>query len=205
MSDRITFSCSECSGKLAVPSSTAGKRIRCPKCQGIATVPAVKSSPVERRPAVAKRKTSDPQRAVRSSENGRAQNLRPKERKREEPFEDSWLSEDLSQNQGDALWDDYGYGNGTGTSQGLPPRTKKKRQETSDRPIPRGNGYEPPPPARSYGSGVSAGPMVAGILMMVGAAVWFFAGLAAGVIFFYPPVLFVLGIISFFKGLFGSD
>ena len=41
--------------------------------------------------------------------------------------------------------------------------------------------------------------------MMVGAAVWFFVGLAAGIIFFYPPVLFVLGIISFFKGLFSSD
>jgi len=47
--------------------------------------------------------------------------------------------------------------------------------------------------------------MVAGILMMVSAAVWFFVRLAAGIIFFYPPVLFVLGIISFFKGLFGSN
>ncbi len=203
MSDRITFSCSECFGKLAVPSSTAGKRIRCPKCKGVAMVPAAASSPVETRTPAPKRKTSDPQRAARSSASGRGERVSPQKRKREEPTEDSWLNEDLSQNQGDALWDDYGYG--AGTAQALPPRTKKKRPETSDRPILRGDGYEAPPPARSYGSGVSAGPMVAGILMMVGAAVWFFAGLAAGVIFFYPPVLFVLGIISFFKGLFGSD
>lgn len=203
MSDRITFSCSECSGKLAVPSSAAGKKIRCPKCQGVATVPASMISPFEGMPEVPKRKRSEPQGAARDGVNGRAEIVRPKKPKRRESSEDSWLTEDLSQNQGDASWDDYGYG--TGTSQRLPPRTKKKRAETSDRPVLRGDGYEPPPPARSYGSGVSAGPMVAGILMMAGAAVWFFAGLAAGVIFFYPPVLFVLGAISFLKGLFGSD
>ncbi len=37
--------------------------------------------------------------------------------------------------------------------------------------------------------------------MMVGAAVWFFVGLAAGIIFFYPPVLFVLGFIALIKGI----
>jgi F0F1-type ATP synthase assembly protein I len=47
--------------------------------------------------------------------------------------------------------------------------------------------------------------MGTGILMMVGAAVWFVVGLMGDTIFFYPPVLFVLGIISFFKGLFGSE
>ena len=154
-------------------------------------------------PEVPKRKTSEPRRAARDAANGRAENVRPKKRKREEPSEDAWLDEDLSRNQGEDLWDEHGYGGGS--SQGLPPRTKKKRPESSDRPMLRGNGYEPPPPARSYSSGVSVGPMVAGVLMMVGAAVWFFVGLAAGIIFFYPPVLFVLGIISFFKGLFSSD
>lgn len=47
--------------------------------------------------------------------------------------------------------------------------------------------------------------MGTGILMMVGAAVWFVFGLMNDIIYFYPPVLFVLGIISFFKGLFGSE
>ena len=41
--------------------------------------------------------------------------------------------------------------------------------------------------------------------MMLGAAIWFVVGLAGGVIFFKPPVLFGVGLISFFKGLFGSD
>ncbi len=34
-----------------------------------------------------------------------------------------------------------------------------------------------------------------GIMMIVGALIWFFAGLVAGTIFFYPPILLVLGIV----------
>ena len=43
---------------------------------------------------------------------------------------------------------------------------------------------------------------IAGILMMVGAVVWFFgAGLLFDLWFFYPPILFVIGFICFVKGL----
>ena len=37
--------------------------------------------------------------------------------------------------------------------------------------------------------------------MILGAVVWFGVGLAGGVIFFYPPVLFVLGLVAVVKGL----
>lgn len=47
--------------------------------------------------------------------------------------------------------------------------------------------------------------IVTGLLMMTGAAVWFFLGLAAGRIFFYPPVLFVLGIAAVVRGFLGQD
>lgn len=46
--------------------------------------------------------------------------------------------------------------------------------------------------------------MLGGILMMGIAAVWFFAGLAAGYIFFYPPILFVIGLAAFCRGMFTS-
>ena len=46
------------------------------------------------------------------------------------------------------------------------------------------------------GSGSVAG----GILMMVGAIIWFVVGYMAGYIYFYPPILFVLGLISMIKG-----
>ena len=147
MSDRITFSCSECSGKLAVPGSAAGKKIRCPKCQGIIAVPATISSPFEDLPSGPKRRTSEPPRAARDSASGPAEKPRPTKRKRPEPSEDSWLNEDLSGNQAEDAWDQYG--NDAGNIQGLPPRTKKKKvQEHSDRPILRGTGNEPPRSSR---------------------------------------------------------
>ena len=43
--------------------------------------------------------------------------------------------------------------------------------------------------------------MLGGVAMMVIAAVWFFGGLAADIIFFYPPILFVIGLYGLVKGL----
>lgn len=46
------------------------------------------------------------------------------------------------------------------------------------------------------------GGIVGGILAMVGATVWFFvAYIYMDIIFFYPPVLFVIGVISLVKGI----
>ncbi len=42
---------------------------------------------------------------------------------------------------------------------------------------------------------------IAGVLMMVGAVVWFVVGWALGIIFFYPPILFIIGLVCFIKGL----
>lgn len=43
-----------------------------------------------------------------------------------------------------------------------------------------------------------------GLIMMAGAAVWFIAGLAVGIIFFYPPFLFVFGLVSVVRGALGD-
>jgi len=47
----------------------------------------------------------------------------------------------------------------------------------------------------------ATGKIVSGIAMTVGAAVWFIAGLLVGRIFFYPPILFVAGLVALFNGL----
>jgi len=41
--------------------------------------------------------------------------------------------------------------------------------------------------------------------MMALAVIWFVVGRAIGRIFFYLPVLFILGLIALFKGLAGND
>jgi hypothetical protein len=54
--------------------------------------------------------------------------------------------------------------------------------------------------------GVNTGAIFAGLGMMVGAIVWFVAGLfLADRIFFYPPILFIFGIVSLIKGLLGTS
>jgi predicted amidophosphoribosyltransferase len=40
-----------------------------------------------------------------------------------------------------------------------------------------------------------------GIIIMTIAVIWFFAGKAAGYIFYYPPILFCIGLFAFFRGL----
>ncbi len=45
------------------------------------------------------------------------------------------------------------------------------------------------------------GGVLGGVTAMMVAVAWFLAGLANDVIFFYPPILFVIGLGAFFKGL----
>lgn len=49
-------------------------------------------------------------------------------------------------------------------------------------------------------AGIKKG-VLGGTIMMAIAAVWFFGGLAAGYIFYYPPILFVIGLYALIKGL----
>ena len=48
--------------------------------------------------------------------------------------------------------------------------------------------------------GISKG-AAGGLAMMAIAVVWFVVGYAAGVIFFYPPILFAIGVFALLKGL----
>ncbi|WP_254506496.1 hypothetical protein [Anatilimnocola floriformis] len=43
--------------------------------------------------------------------------------------------------------------------------------------------------------------ILGGLALMAISVVWFFGGLAAGFIFFYPPVLFIIGLVVMIKGL----
>ena len=47
--------------------------------------------------------------------------------------------------------------------------------------------------------------IVGGIAMMAIAAIWFIVGYSAGIIFFYPPILFIIGLAGFIKGIFTGN
>lgn len=57
----------------------------------------------------------------------------------------------------------------------------------------------------SFGERMTTGGGIKGLLMMAGAAIWFFVGLAAGYIYFYPPVMFVIGLVMFGNAVFGDE
>lgn len=82
---------------------------------------------------------------------------------------------------------------------------KKKPEKSAD---PKGRKAQAQPSAESgrslEGSVFNSG-MAGGLLAMVGAVVWFVAGLMNDVIFFYPPILFVIGLGAFFKGMAGGS
>src|SRR5262245_8316928 len=46
--------------------------------------------------------------------------------------------------------------------------------------------------------------VISGVLMMIGAVVWFVLGLFLGWVFFYPPILFILGLVAVVRGLMGA-
>jgi hypothetical protein len=60
-------------------------------------------------------------------------------------------------------------------------------------------------PSRSSSSGVAWGKVGSGAGMMLLAVVWFVGGLAAGYIFFYPPILLIIGLVTAVSGLMGSS
>jgi len=52
-------------------------------------------------------------------------------------------------------------------------------------------------------SKIDWGTIAAGVAMMLGAVIWFGLGLLLGILFYYPPVLFIIGLVTCFKGLAG--
>src|SRR5262245_39955018 len=59
---------------------------------------------------------------------------------------------------------------------------------------------------KEWSGGIAIHPSIlAGLAMMAGAAIWFFAGLAAGRIYFYPPILFCIGIGAIIHGFRGTE
>jgi hypothetical protein len=93
------------------------------------------------------------------------------------------------------------------------PRRKKAayrddENDADDRDRPRRKKAKP----RRERSSAWAGPSIvispailSGLFAMLVAVVWFVAGLACDRIFIYPPIMFVLGIASVFRGLRGEE
>ncbi len=176
----IELSC-DCGRALRLKDNLAGKKIRCPDCQSVLSVPAQSDDShdpgFEVLPDNEGHEDSSPRRSRRSAIRTEPPEVLPARRRDEE-------------------------------DEPPPPR---RRDDDDEPPRPRrpkrSREIKRRSPAVSFEQGwfgsVNAG-VIGGILMMVIAVVWFIAGLMGGYIFFYPPILFVVGIIAIVKGGLGS-
>jgi hypothetical protein len=181
----------DCGKKLRVKDESAGKKIRCPGCQEILSVPApdlvepdeddvsaaVTSEPPK--PAPRSKRKSDPDDEESTAVTANAPKTTPWDKKRTDDDEEDEDEPPRSRKRRDDEEDE--------DDEDRPRRRKKKRRRDKE----------------DAASSSQAGPYASiggGVLMMIGATVWCIAGLAFDRIFIYPPILFVIGIIAVVRG-----
>jgi len=176
----ITLSC-PCGRALNIKDEFAGRKIRCSACKSVLAVPATPKEP---------------------------EDLALEVLRSDEPEEDRPPPRDVRRS---AIQ--------TEPPEVLPARPRPPREEgtstvrrrADDRPIKprpkprRENSRRAPRVAFEEGwfGSMNAG-VIGGVLMILIAVIWFVAGLAGGIIFFYPPILAVIGLIAIGKGLMGG-
>ncbi len=181
MSIRVNCACGRA---LSVKDEHAGRKVRCPACQAVVPVPEAAASPDVRPDEPEDRRaglrSEPPPRTRPALGDGDAED-RPRRRPRGEEEQDE------------------------------PPR-RRRAEEDEDRPRrARLDDDEDRPRKRRIKKDVPVSgesPMKAilgGIACMVGAVVWFGVGLALDRLFFYPPILFVLGIVAVCRGVYQAN
>lgn len=180
-SGTTTTACPSCQQKLRVPVSAAGKMLKC-KCGSAFRAPGGSAAPAPVPQPVA---AANPYAAPAVKAPAGSQSLGGAE---QPPYDDPWS--DLESNSSPSAV--FHAGQGKQAAKAKPnSHLASARQELGGEV---GGGDD-------GGSGMAA--ILSGIVMMVVAVVWFVGALMAGWIFFYPPVLFVLGLISVIKGVLG--
>ncbi len=170
----IAFECS-CGKSLQVKDEHAGRRVRCPACSETLSVPA---------PTPQFEVVEDDEPAPRAAP------IRAKvvERSRDDDEDDD--DRPRSKRKSYDLDDD--------DEEEERPRKKKKKRSRVTREKPQEQSHF------AMEKSIVNGGVAGGLLAMIIAVVWFVAGLMNDRIFFYPPILLVVGLIAFFKGLMGG-
>lgn len=162
----ITIACG-CGRSLKVRDELAGRKVRCPGCSDVLTVPAADSAAeAESAPLAVGPPPLPPSRSATWDEP--RPSARSRRRRDEDDDDEDEDDEDRERSRR---------------------RARMRAREQSS--------------GGALSGGSVNGSIAIGLLMMLGAVIWFFGGLAAGYIFFYPPILFVLGIIAVVKGFIG--
>lgn len=179
----------ECGRAMRVKDEMAGKKGRCPSCNGILLIPAVAAPPPLREVQPA---ADDEDERPRRRESIRT---RPDDEDDDRPRRRPPLRRDADEDDAD--------------DRPRRPAARSREEEEEDEDRPRRPRPRPrlarERPSRGGGGFAVSGTVAGGLLAMLIAVVWFVGGLAVGIIFFYPPVLFILGLVGFIRGLAGGE
>lgn len=190
----ITTKCSSCDWTGKFKDAYAGMRGKCPSCGEPIQVPLEEPEEVETdfevvdddppiKPLKSKKKDDDDERPSKSRRDGESERDRPSRSRRDEEEEDERPSKSRRRDE---------------EKRSLTSRRDDDERSDRSRPskkIKKKKAKEPQPL-----TGTAA--MFAGVGMILGAIVWFILGLVyQDKIYFYPPILFVIGIGTFIRGM----
>ena len=183
----ITFSCS-CGKMLRVADEHAGKKVKCPQCQQVSVAEAPPQfevveddEPLPKPRAVAKAVSKSSDVEVDDDDD----DDRPRRKKRRDDDEDD---DDVRASRKRRRRDDD-------DDEDERPRRKKPRTKKSKKKQQSG--------AFATEKSIANGGVAIGLLVMLGAVVWFVIGFMNDRIFFYPPILFIVGLVAVIKGMLG--
>jgi len=176
----INLNC-PCGRALNIKDEFAGRKIRCPACKSVLAVPAAPKEPEDLALEVLRADESEEDRPPPRDMRRSAIQAEPPEvlAARPRPPREEGIAT-VGRRADDRP---------------SKPRPKPRREISSRAPrVAFEEGW--------FGS-MNAG-VVGGVLMILIAVIWFVAGLAGGIIFFYPPILAAIGLIAIVKGLMGG-
>ena len=183
--DKVSVVCPTCNKRLLVPASSIGKQGRCPSCKAV--------FPLEQ---VFEAETVQPTPFASGDLWGSAAPAST-----QQTFQQPAYPQQASYGQQPASNDMWG---GTATSSTSSNPFGETNTATTTNPYaspqfnssPSYSAYQPKPKGQFWDSSI-----LGGMALMAIAVVWFFGGLAANIIFFYPPILFIIGLVVMIKGL----
>jgi hypothetical protein len=191
--DKVPVVCPSCNKRLLVPAGTLGKQGRCPACQTVFTLEQMwEAEAVAPAPSTFPSLTPlAPAPAAYAPPPANAWGATA------QPAANPWGSPAPAAK---STYDDDDF-KGDYNLQAAPPVVANPYASPTYTPVSTGSSYQRPKQKGEFWSSSVMG----GLLLMVIAVVWFFGGLALNRIFFYPTIMFIIGFVTFFKGLFSGN
>ena len=206
----IIWNCS-CGKSLRVADHLAGRRVKCPACDGAVTVPQADTGfevieDTDAMPSPLPKPAAKHVRAVVSKDEEQRKRRQldendedepPRNKKRTDEDDDEEDERPRKKKQSDEQDEEER------------PRNKKRtddddnEDDEDERPRKKKKGLKKGKTVNKnfhMEHGILNAGVLGGLAAMVGAVIWFVVGLFNDIIFFYPPVLFVLGLIAMVKG-----